>query len=191
MMLLAGVVIGSLVTILWQGMRSSDSEVGAGIRNMMEQSRIKDEVQTEVKILTPENVPVKQEIGFDFFKVLSKSEPVVPETPPEPPKEQQPPEEESTDSVKVEDKSPQITHGSAFMLQAGSYQKPSDADRLKAQLGFIGLSSTIQKVTIQGRGDFYRVRLGPFATHAQMAKVDQTLADNGIKALPLKISKGG
>lgn len=193
MMLVAGIAIGSLGTILWQGTNSSDSEVGAGIRNMMEQSRIQTESQTGETDAVPVDAPVKQETSYDFFTVLPEIEVVVPEIEPEPVKKNKSNAEkdEGTETAKVEDKSPTPDDGSAFMLQAGSYQKPADADKLKAQLGFIGLSSSIQKVTIQGRGDFYRVRLGPYLSHDQMAKVDQTLSENGIKALRLKISRGG
>ena len=77
------------------------------------------------------------------------------------------------------------------MLQAGSYQNKKDADRLKAELALKGHQSQIQKVTIQGRGDFYRVRLGPYINHNQMVSADDSLAASGIKALRLKISKGG
>ena len=38
-MLITGMAIGSMATILWQGMRSDDEGVGSGIRQMIEQSR--------------------------------------------------------------------------------------------------------------------------------------------------------
>jgi cell division protein FtsN len=195
-MLLAGVVIGSLGTILWQGMRTSEGEIGAGIRKMMEQSRVEDQNSTEQETVTDSVKPVKQETNFDFYTVLPEIEVVVPDTEPEKPKGVK--EQANNDQTKkadsgpeVVDKSPEVSDSSAYMLQAGSYQKQSDADKLKAQLGLMGFGSTIQKVSIQGRGDFYRVRLGPYTSHDQMEKADKRLSANGIQALRLKISRGG
>jgi cell division protein FtsN len=195
-MLLAGVVIGSLGTILWQGMRTSEGEIGAGIRKMMEQSRVEEQNSAEQESVTDSAKPVKQETSFDFYTVLPEIEVVVPDTEPEKPKVVK--EQANNDQTKKADgepvvvnKSPAVSDSSAYMLQAGSYQNQSDADKLKAQLGLMGFGSTIQKVSIQGRGDFYRVRLGPYTSHDQMEKVDKRLSANGIKALRLKISRGG
>jgi len=195
-MLLAGVAIGSLGTILWQGMRTSEGEIGAGIRKMMEQSRVEELNSTEQATVFDSAKPVKQETNLDFYTVLPEIEVVVPDTEPEKPKVVK--EQANSDPAKkadggpeVVDKSPEVSNSSAYMLQAGSYQKQSDADKLKAQLGLMGFGSTIQKVTIQGRGDFYRVRLGPYTSHDQMEKADKRLSANGIQALRLKISRGG
>ena len=82
------------------------------------------------------------------------------------------------------------TDGGAYMLQAASYQQRAEADRLKATLALNGMVSAIQKVSIQGRGDFYRVRLGPYSTYAAMVQAEQQLSRAGIKALRLKVSRG-
>ena len=195
-MLLAGVVIGSLGTILWQGMRTSEGEIGAGIRKMMEQSRVEEQDLVEQDDAVDSAKPVKQETNFDFYTVLPEIEVVVPDTEPEKPKEVTNSETENQEKKsdadgEVVDKSPKVIDSSAYMLQAGSYQKQSDADKLKAQLGLMGFGSTIQKVTIQGQGDFYRVRLGPYTSHEQMEKADKKLSSNGIQTLRLKISRGG
>ncbi len=194
-MLIAGVVIGSLGTILWQGMRTSEGEIGAGIRKMMEQSRVEEQNSAVQEAVTDPAKPVKQETSFDFYTVLPEIEVVVPDTEPEKPKVVKEQEAKgqgakSGDEPERLDKSPEVINSSAYMLQAGSYQNQSDADKLKAQLGLMGFGSTIQKVTIQGRGDFYRVRLGPYTTHDQMEKTDKRLSANGIQALRLKISRG-
>lgn len=189
--LLAGMVIGSLATILWQGMRSADGGVGTGIRQMIEQSKESDEVEQTVAKVNPDDTPVKQETSFDFYTVLPEIEVVVPanqEQSAPPPKSQS-----SADDEEKDESSEQVTvqDASSYMLQAGSYKDRKDADRLKAELALSGLSSTIQQVTIQGQGDFYRVRLGPYLTHDAMVKVDESLASRGIKTLRLKVSRGG
>ncbi len=197
-MLLAGMVIGSLATILWQGMRSNDSEVGSGIRQMIETSRQQSETQS-VAQSAPSVVPEPQSTNYDFFTVLPEIEVVVSDDEgavPPPPVVKKPEEEKRTtpesganQPVVAETVAPKST--SAYMLQAGSYNQATDAERQKAKLALLGLSSAIQKVTIQGRGDFYRVRLGPYDNHARMVDVDERLRQEGIQALRLKISRSG
>ena len=155
--LLAGMVIGSLATILWQGMRAGDSGVGTGIRQMIEQSREKELSQVEENAVNPEDTPTKQETSFDFYTVLPEIEVVVPvaEEPKPAPKSEQ--KSESANENEESEAQPVVEDSSSYMLQAGSYKRQADADKLKAELALTGLTSTIQKVTIQGQGDFYRV----------------------------------
>lgn len=201
-MLVAGMVIGSLVTVLWQGMRSRDSDVGSGIREMIESSRQQAQTETTVQPV-PEVAPQPQSTNYDFFTVLPEIEVVVTD------------EEEASSAAAASANKPaqsaaegdangslppvsEITPkpaaanpSSAYMLQAGSYNSQADAERQKASLALLGLPSAIQKITIQGRGDFYRVRLGPYVNHAQMVDIDERLRQEGIKALRLKISRPG
>ena len=187
-MLLAGMVIGSLATILWQGAKTDDGGIGAGIRRMSEGFQQPPSAGTEKN--TEKNTdqqpaePHKPSTNYAFFDVLPGIEVAVPsaeqatETGGEP--QQQPPA-----------KSPVAADDETYVLQAGSYRRRADADRLKATLAFNGMVSSIQKVSIQDRGDFYRVRLGPYSTYEAMAKADQQLSQAGIKALRLKVYKAG
>ena len=190
-MLLAGVVIGSLGTMLWQGWRSGDAEVGSGIRQMMESSR----QQASVPDAEPPAPAIESEprqTNYDFFTVLPEIEVVVTEDEPPPVPEKPKPAEsaaDGSDTPEVREVTPQPV--SAYMLQAGSFNTRADAERQKAGLALLGLGSTIQKVTIQGRGDFFRVRLGPFTSHAGMVEADERLRQEGIKALRLKVSRSG
>ena len=78
---------------------------------------------------------------------------------------------------------------STYMLQAGSFSRPADAEQQKATIVLLGLSANIQKVTIQGRGDFYRVRLGPFTSYSRMVEADERLKGEGIQTIRLKVSR--
>ncbi len=202
-MLAAGIVIGSLGTVLWQGTQSNDSEVGSGIRQMIESSKQQSRVATVARP-DPTVVPEPQSTSYDFFTVLPEIEVVVSEDENAviPPVVQKRLEEiEKTAAVKqanAEEKVPAVVaeqvavkDTSSYMLQAGSYNQSSDAERQKAKLALLGLTSSIQKVTIQGRGDFFRVRLGPFDNHGRMVDVDARLKAEGIQALRLKISGSG
>ncbi len=196
-MLAVGMITGSLATLLWQGMRIGESGTGSGIRKVVEQSlrqsREEDQGISGAEIDKTDK-PVARKTSFDFFTVLPEIEMVVPDN--QPPIPSPPPAAPPSSGAAAEksDSSAAIQSApkkSAYMLQAGSYRKKTDADQLKARLALWGHASKIQKVTIQGRGDFYRVRLGPWSSYDEMADADKSLASFGIKTLRLRISGGG
>ncbi len=78
-------------------------------------------------------------------------------------------------------------NGVRYILQAAAYTKSHDADHLRAGLALEGIDSYTEKVSVEGRGSYYRVRLGPFVSVAAMNSVERKLARLGIKAIPLKV----
>lgn len=184
-MLLAGMVIGSLATLLWHG-ASTGGGVGAGVRQMFKggDSRPPAPPAGPADAQPSRDKPATD---FTFFTVLPEIEVVAPS-----PADAEPDAAETgaESQPKPGPEPAAASPASQFMLQAGSFRNMSDADRLKANLAFRGMVSSIQKVSIQGRGDFYRVRLGPFPTYQAMVKVDEQLGRAGIKALRLKMKSG-
>lgn len=183
-MLLTGMLIGSLSTTLWHGAKTPDSKTGAGIRRMLE---ITEQLPAVVSEQESERLPAETDrpsTNFTFFTVLPEIEVVAPTE-----------HDIALDSTQITaantPKTKEAAGSISYMLQAGSYQRRADADRLKANLALNGATSTIQKVTIEGRGDFYRVRLGPYPTYQAMQKADQQLNRNGFKTLRLKMFKAG
>jgi cell division protein FtsN len=80
--------------------------------------------------------------------------------------------------------------GSAYFLQAGSFAKPDEADRLKAKLAMMGMEATVQQADVPGRGTYYRVRLGPYSNTDEMHKANATLKQNGItNAAPVRATR--
>jgi len=75
------------------------------------------------------------------------------------------------------------------MLQAGAYKDPGQAERMKARLALAGFEPSIQHISVQGRGDFYRVRVGPYPSMDLMETANRRLAKMKIKALRLKVSR--
>ena len=63
--------------------------------------------------------------------------------------------------------------------QAASFATFNEADQLKAKLALSGLSAQIQKVTIEGQGERYRVRLGPFGKIEELDGAAQQLGNWG------------
>ena len=68
-----------------------------------------------------------------------------------------------------------------FYVQAGSFPNVNDAEKLKAKLAFSGFEATIQTATIPGKGEWHRVRLGPYSS-SEAGKTIVALKQNGITA---------
>ena len=74
-----------------------------------------------------------------------------------------------------------------YYLQAGSFRLPQEADKMKANLAFLGLESSIQTVAINGADTWHRVRIGPFADLASLNEVRRQLIENKIESIVLKV----
>jgi cell division protein FtsN len=73
-----------------------------------------------------------------------------------------------------------------FLLQAGSFSTPAEADRLQATLALRGIESRVQQATVDGNA-FYRVQIGPIDELDALNRTRRQLLDAGIEALPLKL----
>ena len=182
-MLVMGVAVGSISTLLYQGATSGDPDrLGAGISQLLQDSRdsIRDSApasSTAAKSTAPART------SFDFYTVLPEIERVISETgafetAPATPKAQ---------SMPAESKSK--ASGGFYMLQAGAYNDPGQAERMKARLALAGFEPSVQHISVQGRGDFYRVRVGPYPSMDLMETANRRLAKMKIKALRLKVSR--
>ncbi len=123
----------------------------------------------------PSSAPIPKP-KFDFYTILPETEIVLPEerAPRDPPKatRAEPPEENYY-----------------YVLQAAAYASFKEADELKARLALLGLQARIQKVAIEGRGEFHRVRLGPYARLEDLDADAVRLRALGIQPLRLKVKR--
>jgi cell division protein FtsN len=69
----------------------------------------------------------------------------------------------------------------------GSFRKHQDADRLKARLALIGIEAEIQKVSINNKDTYHRVRSGPYTSQAQLNRVRKLARDNNISTLVVRL----
>jgi len=74
-----------------------------------------------------------------------------------------------------------------YLLQAGSFQNPADADNLKARLALLGVEAGVEPINLAEKGTWYRVRIGPYSKVDEINRLRQTLAQNGIEASLVKI----
>ncbi|MDD5175126.1 MAG: SPOR domain-containing protein [Sterolibacterium sp.] len=73
-----------------------------------------------------------------------------------------------------------------YYLQAGAFQKSTDADNLKAKLALMGMEASVQEVHVPDKGLMHRVRVGPFAKPEEMNRMRNQLSQNGIQTSVVK-----
>lgn len=74
-----------------------------------------------------------------------------------------------------------------YLIQAGAFQSPADADSLKARLALLGLEASVEPAHLPDKGTLYRVRLGPYQQLDEINRVRQTLSQNGVDAALVKV----
>ena len=130
-------------------------------------AKVKPLEPTPVK--RPEPAPPKPKL--DFYTVLPEIETVLPDR------------GARNKSSKVE----RPEAGAQYILQVGSFASFEEADQLKAKLALQGMQAQIQKVAIEGKGEYHRVRLGTYQSLEDLDAVNQRLSKLGIRALRLKL----
>lgn len=78
----------------------------------------------------------------------------------------------------------------AYVLQVASFQRFEEADKTKANLALHGIVADIQRVVINGRDTWYRVRVGPLRDLDQVQAMRSRLQQVGMDFMLLKIKEG-
>ena len=107
-------------------------------------------------------------LKFDFYTLLKDSEIIVPDG-------NQPNESKSQ---------PETDY--TYLLQAGSFRNPRDAESLKIQLLLLNLTANIETFELNTGATVNRVLVGPFASRAKTASAKTKLAENNINSILLK-----
>ncbi|WP_137818703.1 MULTISPECIES: SPOR domain-containing protein [unclassified Pseudomonas] len=190
--LACGLAIGALMVFLMQ------LEPGRG-----EVKRLKPEQQgantasapkAPVSAPTPQQ-PVKPK--YDFYTLLPESEVIVPpdavpeKTPPAP----TPAELAKADAARAEaalkgETPPPLTVAvkaavTQYFLQAGSFRKQEDADKVRAQILLLGQNVQVESGTVREE-TWYRVLVGPFSNREQLTSAQKKLAGSGFSNLLLQ-----
>lgn len=207
-----GLIVGSISTVL--GMNYFDQSPlngpGSGIGSLLKQPTQRVQSDSE-----PQRTSVTETIPgfkFDYHELLLEEEYVLPLPSRDRTEVADVPEEsttestsastattETTESVAATESTsspqptaePAVEPGTAFVIQIGSYRSFEDADRIKATLALTGNETYIQKVTIEDRGDFYRVRMGPFREYDAVERAVDSVTDLDIKPLVFRVKSSG
>lgn len=168
-MLITGLAISAVVLVVYVS--------GIGLKDVAPEPVV-DAAPPTVEPIVPEPVkkPVEPEVKptqFDFYTVLSGKEVVVPEY-----------------EIKTRTREERIGEAKAtqYVMQAGSYNEPKDAEKMRAKLVAMGIESNIQKAKV-GNTVWYRVKMGPFAQIASVNAINARLKKNGIDAIVTETGK--
>lgn len=146
--------------------------------------------------------PVKPK--YDFYTLLPESEVIVPneavpeKTPPvvAPSTPVTPEVAAKIDTARAQaalsgltpPPAPSVTKPAAvttFFLQAGSFRKQADAEKVRAQIILLGQTSTVESGTVKDE-TWYRVLVGPFSNREQLTTAQKQLAGGGFSNLLLQ-----
>jgi cell division protein FtsN len=108
-----------------------------------------------------------EEMQWDFYEIFPKS--VVPVV-----EDRNAPETAVTEGPR------------RWVLQAGSFSDPKDADELRASLILMGLEASITRVEVAGK-DWHRVMVGPLENDLDKNRAQDKLAQAEIKAIPIRL----
>jgi len=114
--------------------------------------------------------PAPAEKRFEFYEMLPNSEVLVPG--------------EDRDVRRDLGRAPVAVPG-VYVLQAGAFGSFAEADRLKARLALLGISSQIQKITVDER-QYHRVRIGPITDLGELNRTRARLQEAKIEALVIR-----
>ena len=189
-----GVIVGTSVTLLYQGIMSDQpNDIGSGIEGILSAAVERNKGNSDSNSLD-ESLLSTPQISFDYHEMLLDEETVQPRqvedesVSPEPKALPTVPDSAPEELAAIEQPEQITTDGSAlYVLQVGSYKSFQEADRTKANLALEGMEAFIQKVSIEGRGDFYRVRIGPFQQLDAMLGIGDRLNRLGYHPLRFKL----
>jgi len=117
----------------------------------------------------PEPTPEPRENRFEFYEKLPKAEIVAPKV----------------DVYKSTPKDAVMEH--RYMLQAGSFRDPADAERMRARLILEGMKGVRTDRSEGSNGIWYRVRIGPFDNRTAMNQASNRLGKLGIIPMEVRI----
>jgi cell division protein FtsN len=120
---------------------------------------------------------------FDFYTMLPEMEIVIPE------EELREPASPGSTASTLPPRQPETTEQEAYLLQMGSFRNHTDADRMKARLALLDIPAEIQKVTINNKDTFHRVRSGPYRSRSRLNELRTRLQRNNIKSMVIRLKK--
>ncbi len=122
-------------------------------------------VQTENSVVTKPRE--KKKSRFEFYTLLPKQEVEVPES-----------------EIKTRKREEELgkARPGIYELQVGSFRNFAQADKLKAQLAFLGITSKIETAKI-GTASWNRVKLGPYSSMSKADAVREKLRTDNIDSV--------
>lgn len=167
--LVCGVVLGMLLN----GAQTGDGSLGAGLKELLKPEQAEQETdQAIADLINNESADQDADSGvdLDFYEVLPDIDQVMPDDLP--------------------DASPARPDANLdYYLQAASFRKQPDAEKLRARLALKGFKSVTQARTSEENGTFYRVRLGPYGDRRKAKTAKNKLQRLGVRPFVYSVKK--
>lgn len=184
-LLLVGVVLGAGLVLAWEAHQDGRLNITLG-----EPERDGVGQETRVPAAEPEPEPAQQRPRFEFYTLLPEEEVAVPEA-----RRQDEARGAGERAREVPGEAPEASRrptevepGYRYLLQAGSFQRESDAERMRANLALLGVEARIQRVELDGGQVRHRVQVGPFDDGERLDRIRARLEDNGYETLRMRAS---
>ena len=178
--LLSGLAIGLFVAFIVYLDKQPENETDFGTAVQQELEKLKQQAKQDSSKKSSaqqsEQSTEKKEQKFNFYTILPELEVLIPES------ETRPPEVKTTTSSTSSDSK----DATLYVLQVGSFQNKDDAEKLKANLAFLGMQADIQKVVVN-KQSWHRVRTGPYHDKKQLYQSQKLLKKNDIPAIPMEL----
>jgi len=180
--LLSGLAIGLFVAfiIYLDKQPENTNDFGSAVQAELEKLKQAKKNATEKTTTKKKIVPEKKEQKFNFYTLLPELELLIPES------ETRPPENSSNAQSSNTNSNASIPASKQYVLQLGSFQNLTDAEKLKATIAFLGIEAGIQHVSINNQ-TWHRVRTGPYNNKQQLYQYQKRLKQNGINAISLEL----
>ncbi len=184
-----GILVGAVATAFWFGfIQDRPTNIGAGIDTLLDAAKKRAEHEQSQEQPAKSLSQPLPEIEYSYHERLLNDS-YVPPPPSAPQPAAQDPAEEPQTAAAVPPAMP--AEAESYVLQVGSFADYKSADGVKGALALSGIVSFIQKVTVEGEGDFYRVRLGPFDQFGVMQAMVTELVGLGYKPLRFRVESKG
>ena len=183
--LLSGLAIGLFVAFIVYLDKQPENETDFGSAVQQELEKLKQQAKqgnaTKSKEPSTEKPADKKEQKFNFYTILPELEVLIPENETRPPYVKK-----TSSSISGGSKPANSKDTTLYVLQVGSFQNLSDAEKLKANLAFLGMQADIQKVVVN-RQSWHRVRTGPYHDKQQLYQNQKLLKKNNIPAISMEL----
>lgn len=191
-----GVLLGALVMgAMWLKERQANGQAGEArleaVETEQQAAASQQVVDGETQSLSPQQPEMVQH-QFDFYSVLPDMEVEVQPDSLRPaaskPAAVASVAEPSVDSEQTPQEGPLKTDAkSLFQMQLASFRSRADAERMMASAALKGISSRVEKVTINDKA-YYRVRSGPYSRE-QAYSLHKRLKKRGIESLIMRVKQ--
>ena len=167
-LLLIVLVCGAVLGFLISGAQSDDQNFGSGLKELINSATPVDTEDKDIADLI-ETVST-DDFDPDFYEILPDIEQVMPDDLPE---------------ATAARPRPNVD----YFLQAASFREHVDAEKLRARLALKGYKSLTQARDVEGKGRFFRVRLGPYADKRKAKTAKQRLQRLGVRPFVYTVKK--